>query len=74
MDYLLDHKGGQWLPLPNSLNAVTFTFSSDNPWRTIDWIYVAMQWRITDGGVIDSPFCDHKPVWAELAIKPPAEP
>lgn len=33
MDYLLDHKGGQWLPLPNSLNAVTFTFSSDNPRR-----------------------------------------
>lgn len=48
-------------PGPNDL-----TFPSENPDRTIDWIFVTPPWHIRDKTVIQTNLSDHLPVTATL--------
>ncbi len=61
LDILLDSGLFSAFP-PAGLAGSNFTFPSQRPERTIDWILAANGWQLSDGTVVDADFSDHLPI------------
>ncbi|MEM7783545.1 MAG: endonuclease/exonuclease/phosphatase family protein [Planctomycetota bacterium] len=54
---------------PMSPGESVFTFPSDNPNRTIDWVFVSHHFEMLEYQVLDSQLSDHLPVLVRLRLK-----
>ncbi len=66
IDTLLVNEDWNTFSIDSTVQADKFTFPSQDPTKTIDWIFVSSPWTLHEHAVITSELSDHLPVIATL--------
>jgi endonuclease/exonuclease/phosphatase family metal-dependent hydrolase len=68
LDYLLAGKGFV-TAIEKKPEEKIFTFRSDKPDRSIDWVLVPPDWKLLEHRPLDSKLSDHRPVFARIDLR-----
>lgn len=63
---LIDSSYYKYFPVEKSSD--TFTFPTEHPKETIDWIFIPKKYQLLSGAILKADFSDHLPISIELRI------